>query len=431
MARSRRRSRSDFDNTNARRNPAGNIYYARMTTKWGIFYKLGYTSQSTLEDRLNYGEKNDGKLVDRVLLWSWSDTALLEEQKLHGLFYDKRVFGKYGKFHNGPLYKNGQSELYAEDILDLDPECTDQQVKKSIKAVKRIGIEYRNSPIGDHPIWLIVGAILMAALSPLILLRKILEEIVPAMKREKKLKLEREWKRKSDIATAVLAVKRKSMPYRGDASLQDSSVKFDAAASGKVWKQSLCNWLNRALTVETEDMTAEDLFRVVKGNFDPTTIDTVECLVLGDAQGGRNISELPESLYELRGLRSLHLQRNEIKHLNDKLGHLINLEELKLGGNPLKALPTTIGRLKKLRILSLWSNDELMSLPSEIGQLSELEGLDVSACENLKGLPREIVQLRKIQRLYLPAHEDFKLTAEQQHWADELSQNGAEVERYW
>lgn len=213
------RNSSNFDNMNAMRNPAGHIYYARMKTSWGVFYKLGYTSRSTLEDRLNYGEKNDGGLVDRVLLWSWSDTALKEELGLHGMFHDKRIFGKYGKYENGPMYKNGQSELYAEDILDLDSECTEEQVKKSIKAAEEIRIEYRNSPIGDHPIWHVVGAILIAALSPLILLRKILEEVVPAMKKEKERNLEWGRQRESDIAVAVLAIKRKSKPYRGDAGL--------------------------------------------------------------------------------------------------------------------------------------------------------------------------------------------------------------------
>ncbi|WP_163647695.1 leucine-rich repeat domain-containing protein [Modicisalibacter sp. 'Wilcox'] len=406
------------------------MYYARMKTKWGKFYKLGYTSQDSLEERLNYGEKNDGGLVDRVLLWAWSDSALHDEQRLHGLFHNKRVFGKYGKFHNGPLYKNGQSELYAEDIFDLDPECTKEQVKNSIKAAERIGIEYRNDPIGDHPIWRVVGYVLMVALSPLILLRKILEETVPAMKREKERILELERKRETDIAAAVLEIKRKSTTYRDGAGSNGSCRIFDRAKSENAWKKSLCDWLNRALTVEPEDMTAEDMFRVVKGNFSPATIDSVECLVLGDAQGGRHISALPECLYELRGLRSLHLQRNEIEHLGDKLGQLVNLEELKLGGTALKTLPAAIGQLKKLRILTAWWSD-LESLPPEIGQLSELEGLDVSGCENLKVLPSEIVQLRKIKRLYLPAHDDFKLTAEQQRWADELKKSGAEVEHYW
>jgi len=422
-------ARSNFDAMNATRNPAGYVYYVRLKTRWGLFYKLGYTNQPTLEHRFNYGEKNDWDLVDRVLLWAWSDTALQDELRLHELLHDKRVFGRYGRFHNGPLYKNGQSELYAEDILDLDPDCTDEQVKSSIKAAKKIGIEYRNDPIGDHPIWHVVFALLKVLLSPLILLRKALEEFVPAMKKEKQQCLELARKRESDIATAVLEMKRKSQPYLGESGLQRTNVKLELAKQ-KAWKQSLCDWLNRTLTVKFEDMTAEDLFRDVNCKFDPKTIETVDCLVLGDAQGGRDISTLPESLYELSGLKSLHLQRNNIEHLSEKLGQLINLEELKLGGNPLKTLPSSIGRLKKLRILTLWWTD-LTSLPSEIAQLSELEGLDVSACDELKELPREIVRLKKIQRLYLPSHDDFKLTAEQQNWVDTLKRNGAEVERYW
>lgn len=196
------------------------------------------------------------------------------------------------------------------------------------------------------------------------------------------------------------------------------------------WRKNLCNWLNRVMTVGADEMTVEDLFRDVKGSFDPSTIAKVERIVLGDFQAGRGISDLPDSLFELRALRSLHLQRNNIKQLSERIGQLCNLEELKLGFNPLSSLPASIGDLKKLRILTLWGTN-VASLPPQIGKLSELEGLDVSACANLKKLPDEITKLRKLKKLCLPQHDNFKLTAEQESWTKALLDNGAEVWRSW
>ena len=198
-----------------------------------------------------------------------------------------------------------------------------------------------------------------------------------------------------------------------------------------VWKEDLCDWLNRLMTVNPDEMTSEDMFRVVKGNFQPSTIAEVQCLVLGDAQGGRGVAELPENLFQLRALKSLHLQRNNITQLSENLGQLCNLEELKLGGNSFRTLPAAIGKLTKLRILTLWWNDEFVALPPQIGELIELEGLDISACPRLIELPREITKLGKLKRLYLPSHGNLKLTSEQQEWIITLRLNGAEVERYW
>lgn len=198
--------------------------------------------------------------------------------------------------------------------------------------------------------------------------------------------------------------------------------------AGMVWKKDLCDWLNQVMTIDPDDMTAEDMFRVVKGNFQPSTIADVQRLVLGDFQGGRGISDLPESLYNLRALKSLHLQRNEITQLSESLGKLCNLEELKLGGNHLRSLPASIGKLKKLRILTLWWNYELVVLPPQIGELSELEGLDLHDCSNLTELPREIIKLGKLKRLILPDSKKLKITSEQHEWITNLKLSGAEVD---
>lgn len=451
------RSRSDFENANAMRNPAGNIYYARMKTKWGIFYKLGYTSKSSLEERLNYGEKNDGSLIDCVLLWSWSDNALHEEQRLHGLLHDKRVFGKYGKFHNGPMYKNGQSELYAEDILDLDADCTESQVKNSLKAVEKIGVEYRNNPIGDHPIWHVVGAVLMVVFSPLILLRKILEEVVPAMKKEKEEYLKRARKHQTDIAAAVLDIKMKSKPYRASSNLvshegvprygfnphlsssdgptesldellallnnsKNFSIRFSTSTKEDVYTS--CNKITRA---ELKNITELDIYQ--------------PCMDLPPPQGSVDI---PSAIGQLKRLKKLSFREFKIGLIPDSIANLSELQELHVSGAEMTSLPDFLVKLPRLKILSLPDNS-IDSLPRELGEIQTLEQL-ILPLNELKELPESARELRNLKILRLASNplsefpdflgtltsleglsfddDELVLTEAQRAWLDRMYEEG-------
>ena len=127
MYRSRNRSTLDRPTT-----PDGNLYYVRLKTPVGTMYKLGFTKMSSVRERLAYQKSGDEQYIDKVLLFAHRPDAFTVEEQLHGYFGQKRLFGKYAAQKDRPLAGNGQSELYANDILGLDPEFTKIQEKKEI-----------------------------------------------------------------------------------------------------------------------------------------------------------------------------------------------------------------------------------------------------------------------------------------------------------
>lgn len=101
-------------------NRAGNLYYIKLKTKFGPFYKLGFTKASSVVERFSYGESTNYKLIDKVLLFVPLDDGFDIESRLHSHFKIKKSFGMFSAIPNMPLYRDGQSELYYKDILGLD-----------------------------------------------------------------------------------------------------------------------------------------------------------------------------------------------------------------------------------------------------------------------------------------------------------------------
>jgi internalin A len=81
--------------------------------------------------------------------------------------------------------------------------------------------------------------------------------------------------------------------------------------------------------------------------------------------GGNRLRELPDSMKELRQLRKLYLWGNELIRLPEWIGDLKDLRELHLGKNRLARLPNSIRELTSLRLLYLHDNEQLR-LPPEI-----------------------------------------------------------------
>lgn len=117
------------------KNPEGHVYYARLKTSIGIFYKIGFTSKSTLTERMAFGGFGDEKLIDYELFFTFRDDAWDVEQTLLEHFDKERAFGKYSNDPEKPLCNRGQSELFNRDILGLDEECykcpDDEVLKRS------------------------------------------------------------------------------------------------------------------------------------------------------------------------------------------------------------------------------------------------------------------------------------------------------------
>jgi len=100
--------------------PSGHVYYARLKAPQGTFYKLGYTSKSSLLDRMSFAQLGDEKLIERQILFTFRKDAWDIEQTLLDHFDKHRAFGKYSNDPQMPLAGRGQTELFIRDILGLD-----------------------------------------------------------------------------------------------------------------------------------------------------------------------------------------------------------------------------------------------------------------------------------------------------------------------
>lgn len=101
-------------------NPAGHVYYVRLKTPQGVYYKIGYTSKSSMHDRFAFGGHGDEELIDREFFFTFHPKAWDIEQKLLDHFDKQRAFGRYSNRSHLPLPGRGQSELFPLDVLGLD-----------------------------------------------------------------------------------------------------------------------------------------------------------------------------------------------------------------------------------------------------------------------------------------------------------------------
>lgn len=90
----------------------------------------------SVNDRLAFQGAGDEKYIDEILYFNFRLGALALEQSLHSYFAEKAAFHKYSAYVDLPLAKNGQSELYYEDVLELDNKFTPAQAEETRKAVE-------------------------------------------------------------------------------------------------------------------------------------------------------------------------------------------------------------------------------------------------------------------------------------------------------
>lgn len=128
----------------------GCIYYVRLKTDVGLLYKFGYTTLESVKDRLGYGGSTDAKMIDKVLIFVKLDNAADVERAVHRHFSRKRTFGR-GLDPSMPLYRNGQSEIYAEDILNADKDFTKSQLEETKRSIRQARYPSINSSKKEAP----------------------------------------------------------------------------------------------------------------------------------------------------------------------------------------------------------------------------------------------------------------------------------------
>ncbi|XP_014864094.1 PREDICTED: volume-regulated anion channel subunit LRRC8D-like [Poecilia mexicana] len=124
------------------------------------------------------------------------------------------------------------------------------------------------------------------------------------------------------------------------------------------------------------------------------------------------LDRLPSALLALTHLRTLDLQHNNLRTLEELLGlvHLQRLSCLKLAYNRVLALPPTVGVLRALELLDL-SNNQLKSLPPALFTLHRLRRL-LLAGNLLPELPSEVKALALLTELDLSGNRLESLTSD-------------------
>lgn len=121
---------------------AGHLYYVRLKTEIGILYKLGFTTLQSVSERLNYQNIDGNYEIDEVLFFHHYENAWDIEQKLHHHFKKNSLFTGFDE--SMPLFKNGQSELYAKDILEIDVKYSEVQMEDVLINIEKVKLNQYN-----------------------------------------------------------------------------------------------------------------------------------------------------------------------------------------------------------------------------------------------------------------------------------------------
>ena len=142
------------------------------------------------------------------------------------------------------------------------------------------------------------------------------------------------------------------------------------------------------------------------GGFDINTIpawfcnlSSLEYFWLNDSR----IRKLPDNFGNLTALKELYLFSNPISELPESFCSLVNLEKLVITGysedydRDLAKLPGNMGNLKALRDLRINSNN-VTRLPASLAKCVALQSLDISGAK-LKTIPAWLKELSRLERL--------------------------------
>jgi hypothetical protein len=313
----------------------GYVYYIRLKTNNGRFYKVGFTRMSSVEQRFSYGESEAHKMIDKVFLFKYSLHAYDIEQHLHGHLRHVQAYKKYSfssLFRNlseHPLYKDGQSELYQEDVLGLDPDYTRpfqissffSKPKDDLIKRRMLQTDFYHESVREEEVANIY---------------KVFDEFL-------------------------------TQPFF------ESKEEFINRIG--YWVYSIRRWsIRNAFFAGPFCVTRTTIHGTAP--LPTTREELLEMTELAPVWGYTD--SIPEEIKYLKNLRFVKFAFESIKKLPQGLYELENLKELDIHGTSIKSISRDIEKLTNLEILNIQYCEHLLSLPPEIDKLDNLKRIIIS-----------------------------------------------------
>lgn len=112
---------------------------------------------------------------------------------------------------------------------------------------------------------------------------------------------------------------------------------------------------------------------------------------------------LPPEIGELKGLKALVLEFNDLVELPDTILNLKDLGSIDISNNRFKDIPDVIYQLTSLQILTI-NNNEITSLKPDIKNLQNLKMLGLNH-NQLTSIPAELFAIQGLEELWLPENK--------------------------
>jgi hypothetical protein len=197
------------------------------------------------------------------------------------------------------------------------------------------------------------------------------------------------------MGTAVAGHRRQSLQteppsWSWEAALRDPQRRTSLVVAGEEAKEFL-QVRERFTSLRILELQG-DLARLLKRLFGLARLREVRASCAG-------LVALPEAVGDLKGLRTLVLDNNELRRLPRAIGRLTRLETLEVSCNKIERLPGELFACRSVRFLGL-SGNRLGDFPGAVGRLTRLEWLSVNA-NALRRCPPEVGRLRRLRTLML------------------------------
>jgi len=359
--------------------PEGYVYYIKLNTEKGVFYKIGFTKMSNIEKRFSYGGSDNYKLIEKVLMFKYCMYGYRMEQKLHFLLSRHQTYNRhtlrnlFRDFRQHPLFKDGQTELYKSDVLGLDPNPPFRLFSSSKSDLVKKRALHKNRYY----------------------------ELIS--KDEINKKEARDYKTlDSFLAEPLFISKEEFIEYHGDWVV--SFVRWAIRNSATSFEEDTTIHGAKPLPFKKNELLALKKLNPVWSCVDSIPKEIGHLTNLEVVTFNRtDINSIPKELYGLQKLITLDLFCNNINYISSEIKNLRLLKKLDLSGNKITKIPTEIKFLTNLEELDL-SHNKITKIPLEIKFLKKLKVLNLSH-NFITYIPEEIISLNTLKKFYIDANQ--------------------------